>query len=645
MRYELDSFLPVQRTVEVPWNEFAAVDEVRLVRLDPAVTRVEPSTEIQVARGSQVVDADGERRATMLFDPGTTATLRLPDGSTRTLESFSVRATELTVGEHGPAAMPGSLPPGVAYTYAAEFSLDEALAAGADRVDFHRPVATYVDNFLDLPVGAPVPVGYYDHGLGAWVPDRDGRVVRLLAAGIDTDGDGLADHAARLEAFGIDAAELARIRSLYPTGTTLWRVLLDHFTGIDLNPADSWRNAPEATLPDVDPPPPPPEDPCEEAGCVIAPETGSLGERLDIVGTPFSLDYRSERASQASRSVEIPVTGATISRTLERIDVTIEIAGQTHERTFAPAPNLKTTFEWDGKDAYGRPVSGTRSAKIVVAHHFPVAYSTPWGDFRTLTELLRTFGLVGNRPLKDQETREMTEALTRTWEQRLISPATPTGTVSHWTLSHQHRYDPAGRTLSLGTGETRRADGWTIPPVITTVAGNGAYGFAGDGGPATAAGFTPRSVAIAPDGSFYIADSDGNRIRKVDREGRISTVAGTGQAGFTGDGGPASAARLHYPLDIAVAPDGTLYIADSFNYRVRRVGTDGTIVTIAGRGTRYGGDGGPAMDATFRGVNAVEVGPDGSVYVVDRAEQLTVARTPGGARPASPTTPAATAPR
>jgi DNA-binding beta-propeller fold protein YncE len=143
--------------------------------------------------------------------------------------------------------------------------------------------------------------------------------------------------------------------------------------------------------------------------------------------------------------------------------------------------------------------------------------------------------------------------------------------------------------------------------IITTFAGTGEEGFGGDGGLATEARFrTPFGVSVAPDGSVYISDTDNHRIRRVDpATGIIETVAGDGRRDFGGDGGSATAASLARPHRVVVDADGTLYIGDSFNHRIRRVDPrTGVITTIAGTGSRGGsGDGGPATEAdiTFSG--------------------------------------------
>ena len=156
--------------------------------------------------------------------------------------------------------------------------------------------------------------------------------------------------------------------------------------------------------------------------------------------------------------------------------------------------------------------------------------------------------------------------------------------------------------------------------IITTVAGTGARGFGGDGGPATAAQLArPRDgVAVDSAGNLYIADRDNNRIRKVDTSGIITTVAGTGIRGFGGDGGPAVQAWLNYPADMVLDGAGNLYIADNDNHRIRKVDTSGIITTVAGTGAHgFGGDGGPAVQARLYHPNGVTLDGAGNLYITD----------------------------
>jgi len=159
-----------------------------------------------------------------------------------------------------------------------------------------------------------------------------------------------------------------------------------------------------------------------------------------------------------------------------------------------------------------------------------------------------------------------------------------------------------------------RADG-----VVETAAGTGEPGFSGDGGPAVQARLhEPWGIACGPDGRVYVADSENHRVRVIEPSGVIRTLAGTGEEGFSGDGGLATAAALSSPQSIAVAPDGSLLIGDEHNHRVRRLRPDGTIETAAGTGEPgFSGDGGPAVQARLRDPESVLPLDDGGFLIAD----------------------------
>lgn len=165
----------------------------------------------------------------------------------------------------------------------------------------------------------------------------------------------------------------------------------------------------------------------------------------------------------------------------------------------------------------------------------------------------------------------------------------------------------------------RRVDAKT--GVMSTYAGNGQKGFGGDGGPAAQAMLRePNALDLDPKGDLYIADVADNRIRKVDhRTGIISTVAGTGKREFSGDGGPAAQAGIQGARGVAFDREGAMYLCEREGNRVRKVDVhSGIITTVAGTGQKgYTGDGGPALQATFNGPKWIHVGPDGNIYVVD----------------------------
>ncbi|MGZ3862800.1 MAG: NHL domain-containing protein [Bacteroidia bacterium] len=155
--------------------------------------------------------------------------------------------------------------------------------------------------------------------------------------------------------------------------------------------------------------------------------------------------------------------------------------------------------------------------------------------------------------------------------------------------------------------------------IITTIAGNGTSGYSGDGGPATSAQFyLPGGIALDQKGNIYVADIFNHCIRKIDTSGIISTFAGTGVAGFSGDNGPATSAKLNQPIAVACDKHNNVYISDGNNNRLRKVDTSGTIHTFVGSGSYgFGGDGGPALSATISQPLCVAVDSIGNVFFGD----------------------------
>jgi hypothetical protein len=228
------SFLSIQRTVTALARRFTHVPPTAVLRRDTKATTITPSAGGFHA-ASPTNDSDGPRTTSVFIPPGSVARLRFADGGTQPAPTLTLRATEATVGAAGPATMPATLPGATAYTFAADVSADEALAAGAQGIDFDAPVAVYADNFLEYPVGSAVPLGLYSETLGRWESAANAAVVQVTAGGgLDVTGDGVADTTLPLL-----PGEQTTLSERFAPGTQLVRSLTTHFSAFDTNPC--WR--------------------------------------------------------------------------------------------------------------------------------------------------------------------------------------------------------------------------------------------------------------------------------------------------------------------------------------------------------------------------------------------------------------------
>jgi hypothetical protein len=195
-------------------------------------------------------------------------------------------------------------------------------------------------------------------------------------------------------------------------------------------------------------------------------------------------------------------------------------------------------------------------------------------------------------------------------------PATAAEINFSWSM-----YSDDSGNIYIAEGTNNRIRKVNTAGIINTIAGTGTAGYSGDGGPATAAKLNnPTGVYSDISGNVYIAEYQGYRIRMVNTAGIISTIAGTGAAGYSGDGGPATAAKLDWPDGVCSDSLGNIYIADYAGNRIRMVNTNGIINTIAGNGTGgYSGDGGPATGAELYNPTRVHIAPSGNIYIADWA--------------------------
>jgi hypothetical protein len=542
------------------------------------------------------------------------------------LSTLSLRFTEYTVGANGPKTMPAPLPPTSGYTYAVEISVDEApTKTNGQNVIFNQPVPFYVDNFLNFPVGdSRCRSAYYDNTQGAWIPYDNGRIVKILGisgglAQLDVSGSGQPADAAALAALGVTDAERAQLAGLYPVGRSLWRVRLTHLSTWDCN----WPYGPPR---DAKPPSPPtepkngddqnPDDPCLSGGSIIECESQILGERIPLVGSGLSLNYRSNRVPGrvAPQTLTIPLSGASVPASLQRIEVHVTVAGRRIELGPFPAqPHQTTSYVWDGQDVFGRELQSAQPARVTLDYVYDAIYNNPapGRGFAVPTGV----AIAGNRARQ-----EIT--LSRTYATTVGAMDFGASAVGAWTLDVHHTYNPVAQVLYRGDG-TQQKPSRVFGQVITTVAGTVVWGHSGEGIPATQAQLNnPFDVAVAPDGSLLIADTGNNSIRRVGPDGLITTLAGpVFEAIYSGDGGPASQADAALnPIGIAIGTDGSVYIAEYLNNRIRRIRPNGIITTVAGDGgTGFSGDGGPATQAMLGNSTGIAVAVDGSVFIADRS--------------------------
>jgi hypothetical protein len=156
--------------------------------------------------------------------------------------------------------------------------------------------------------------------------------------------------------------------------------------------------------------------------------------------------------------------------------------------------------------------------------------------------------------------------------------------------------------------------------IISTVAGVGSVGYSGDGRPATMTHIFPiGELAVDKYGNIIFPDFNNFRIRKVDTTGSMTTIAGIGVDGFSGDNGPATLAKISHPIGIDIAPNGDIYFSGGGLYQIRKINTAGIITTVAGNGTvGFSGDGGPAIAASLMSVYGLEIDTAGAIYVADK---------------------------
>ena len=613
---EAENLLTAHRGVRVPWNDIAAVDPVIMTPQDSLATEVNFD-------GSAGTVAT-HRSSVTADDRGPRSCTLVFTGDTR---AFSVTADGVVLEELGsitvrateypvPGSMPAQLPPATAYTYCVELA-----AEGVERVSFDRPVVVWVENFLGFDVGERVPAGFYDRDRGYWIPSDDGYVVRLL----DTSGDGVAD------ALDLDGDGL-------PDDLDGDGLFSGEVSGLDdpsrYPPGSSfWRVEVTHFTPwDYNWPYGPPEDagPPDPGGEPDADQQRE--EERDCWSHTGS--FVEDRSRIFHEDIPVPGTGIRLHYASNRVEgyrntITVPASGDSVPGSLR---RIVAGVEIAGRvlEQALEPVPGQKAEISWDGRDHLGRKVTGGRDARVKLDYVydavylsagdfdRTFAQAGGDVTGIRARQEIVSSKRNT-----LHVGAPRGTVAEgWTLSPHHMFNPGdGRTLYKGDGTVRRKD----IHIIETAAGDGLWGYSGDGGPATEArlGWS-NGVAVDAAGNLYISDNNHNVVRRVNADGIIETVAGNGSKGYSGDGGPAAEAQLNWPTGLTVDDRGNLYIVDCSNNRVRKVSPDGIITTVAGDGTwGYGGDDGPATQAQL-GLDypfGLAVDSAGNLYIADLGNQ------------------------
>ncbi len=620
------------------------------------------NTEMQVMRASTVTDNDGTRTATILFPPGIEVTSgNYSTINVRATEYTAGENGKNAMPAELPPATGYTYCTELSVDGVENVTFNKPVYFYLENF-LNFPVGGIVPAGYYSRNGYSSGSSCNESTEPAWIPSENGRIVKVLSIEnnttiLDVKGDGVPATQDVLDSLGITEEEQRKIAGLYQPGQSLWRVPITHFTPWDCNwpygPPDS-AEEPEVELDTfyIE------EEPCNKSGSIIDVQNQILQEQLPITGTSFSLNYSSKRGigRTSENTVKIPLTKETYPSCLKRIELTIEIAGRVFNQTFQPSTNLVTSFTWDGYDAYNRKVNDPTKAVISIGYVYNAIYQEP-GNFEKSFGSLSGAKMVDDRSRSEITMWKKSERTLENIDERpyglggfsissqhRLDPNTGMLYNGNGTIQNFSSYVPIIKTVAgdgnyscdanddCGEGGpadkafvsrisdvTVAADGTvyfidrdaqrlkkivadgTIHTVAGTYGDFSDYGIYGDTlncAPAIDAKFfIPTSVAVGPDGSIYVLCDYYPRIFKI-KDGIISVFAGTGEAGFSGDGGPATLAQF-YANDgkIAVGPDGKVYLADAGNNRIRCIDLDGTIRTIAGNGVEYGGYSGENVDA------------------------------------------------
>jgi YD repeat-containing protein len=286
------------------------------------------------------------------------------------------------------------------------------------------------------------------------------------------------------------------------------------------------------------------------------------------------------------------MSGATVPASLKRISLNVRVAGHTFSQSFAAETNLRTAFTWDGTDGFGRTLQGKQRINVSVGFVYDAVYLAPENFRRTFAQYPASTTAIG-----DRARQEIT--FLKQWRGSVGGWDTLASGIAGWDVDVHKAYDPFDRTLYAGTGESFGAQAANLG--ASTVAGVGTFGFSGDGGQATASELAaPQMLAVAANGSFYIADTQNDRVRRVGLDGVITTIAGNGGVS----------------PDVGEIREQTQPLARQTERQWRAIEAPG--------------DGGPATQAAITYPTGIAIGRDGSIYIAETGAHRIRKVSPGG---------------
>ena len=533
------------------------VEEVRLAPLDPAVTTIGPAGGTHTNSGGTVE---------VVIPPGVFSSDK------------PVGVTQYQRGED----LGGVLPETSYFTYAIELS--------PDGTTFSQPATVRMKNTRSFPPGTEIPVGYYNASTRQW--EHEGM------ATVDPSGE--------------------------------WAIFtVTHFSPWDINFP--------VKLPDGAGNPHAAEDFTEQTQGIEEKDCGNSAVGLSTgnltVDRPlpshrsFNREqnlrfvYQSERADpQVLVSFEKGLReGDTVP---QQIGFKATFQGQVQEKVFEGSDQrILLQALYPAMNSRGEALStGLYDYQAELTHYYPAEYAT--AD-RFGGPPIRTLGIAPDEPGQLASRHEGKMVVVNQQD-------SPFG--SGWGLAGTKRLYPQsdGKTVLLVDGS-----GVAVPfnaGEFSLVAGTGNFGYSGDDGPATGAEInSPSGLAFDGQGNLFVADMNNHVVRKIDRNGIITTIAGTGVPGYSGDGGPALNAQLNLPEALAISPNGEIYVGEAMNHVVRRIDRNGIISTVAGTGeSGYTGDGGPAVSARLAIPNGLAFDRNGNLYIADGANHVVRKVTPDG---------------